>query len=80
MTDSEQSGNFYARELVQILAEHGLELADLVDRVGLDPSTVQRPAYRVFQMDDALPLTELDAEVPCVSDRVSAMSDDQKAS
>lgn len=42
MIDSEQSGNLYARELAQILAEHGLELDDLVDRVGLDPSTVQR--------------------------------------
>ncbi|HVU67998.1 MAG TPA: hypothetical protein VHD63_12745 [Ktedonobacteraceae bacterium] len=42
MTDSEQSGNLYARELVQILAEHGLKLADLVKRVNLDPATVER--------------------------------------
>ncbi len=42
MTDSAQSGSLYARELVQILAEHGLELADLVDRVGLDSATVER--------------------------------------
>ena len=42
MIDSEQSGSFYARELVQILAEHGLSLADLVNRVGLDPLMVER--------------------------------------
>lgn len=43
MTDSDQPGNPYARELVQILAEHGLNLADLATpRVGLDPATVER--------------------------------------
>jgi hypothetical protein len=42
MRESEQSGSLYARELEQILAEHGLQLADLVDRAGLEAATVER--------------------------------------
>lgn len=42
MKESEQSGGLYACELRQILAEHGLQLTDLEDRVDLDPSTVER--------------------------------------
>jgi hypothetical protein len=41
MADSEQSENLFAQELVQILAEHGLELAQLAN-VGIEATTIER--------------------------------------
>jgi hypothetical protein len=42
MTDSEQSENLFARELVQVLAEHGLKLERLAELVDIQPATIQR--------------------------------------
>ena len=42
MTSSEQSENLFARELVQILAAHGLQLEQLADLVDIEPATIQR--------------------------------------
>ena len=42
MTNSEQSENLFTRELVQILAAHGLQLEQLADLVDIQPATIQR--------------------------------------
>src|SRR5947209_7214861 len=41
-TDAEPSENLFTRELVQVLAGHGLQLEQLADQVGIQPATVQR--------------------------------------
>lgn len=53
MTDAEQPDTLFVRELVQILAAHGLKLDQLVERVGLEEATVER-----FQIALANPLLD----------------------
>jgi hypothetical protein len=63
ITNSEQDENLFARELVQILAAHGLKLEQLADLVDIQPISIQRlqkslsdPAFAPILSPDELEL------------------------